>query len=156
MASLECSNCHYGIHYHDIPDGTESILFSIREWERLVNTDLLTCDYTFDSSTSYIETWKCEKCGAIMLFSNGSQNVISSYKRSDIIIDLSHFDGALFIVFEDIAWDTITEPEITGSKISDVFPDVKYRYAKISDDYIVYYDDKTLEKAVAIFERIKA
>ena len=70
MASLKCSNCGFGIHYHDEPNGTEYVFIKLTEWERLIETKLNVSRYLLDGTEDYLYAWKCKECGAFMFMDN--------------------------------------------------------------------------------------
>ena len=80
MASLKCSKCGEGIHYHSLPQNIEYIYFSKMVWKKVCNTrfDKNTKDMDesgkypklYRSSTiendysgEFLKIWKCPVCG---------------------------------------------------------------------------------------------
>jgi len=121
MASLKCSNCGNGIHYHDEANGTQYIIFNEKVWERLVNSDLYVSRYLLDGNEKYYLGWKCNQCGAIHIFNNDSAILLSSYKKAESK-ENNFLIGERYIAFSDIDWDTITETQIYGRDIIEKHP----------------------------------
>ena len=53
MASLKCSKCGYGIHYHDEPNGTEWIEFELNTWEKLLSSQKEISSYKSDTALEW-------------------------------------------------------------------------------------------------------
>ncbi len=53
MASLKCSKCGYGIHYHDEPNGTEWIAFELNTWEKLLSSQKEISSYKSDTALEW-------------------------------------------------------------------------------------------------------
>ncbi|MBO7392921.1 MAG: hypothetical protein J6U98_01815 [Abditibacteriota bacterium] len=142
MASLKCSNCGYGIHYHDLPDGTEHYAFRLDEWNRLINTDLSTSKYLCDGTREFLTVWKCRECGTLHTFSAFTPHFLGAYKPyvgEDIPLDKT---GEKYIIVDDITWEDITEQSLTGPECLAKYPPKAFRYTSVSENGIVVYDDR--------------
>ena len=139
MASILCSKCNTGIHYHSEPQGIEYYFIKQDDWKeicqskfnpdkkemnhtrypRLYRTDTLEDDF----AKSIVKMWKCPNCGTFMLFDNRG-NVTKTYEESNVsFVGESIFEG---IYFDDYLWDQITnasKPDISlhGQKPSGFF-----------------------------------
>ncbi len=54
MALLKCSNCGYGIRYHDEPCGIEYMFIPIEVWDNHLNKDKTICKIILDVPNSYL------------------------------------------------------------------------------------------------------
>lgn len=142
MASLKCSKCGYGIHYHEEPNGVEWIAFELDTWNELCASTKLISSYETDTKNGWYTIWKCEKCGTLHIF-----------KAMDIQLDrvLELQDIAEFqaqeeklvdcIAFEDIAWDQITETEENGNAFDLRFMEFPRKYVRFSKNSLYVYGD---------------
>ena len=86
MASLQCSKCGEGIHYHSLPQDIEYIYFPQMVWESICSTKFDKNNKVMDesgvypklyrSSTiendfvgKYEKIWKCPACGTLHVLS---------------------------------------------------------------------------------------
>jgi len=145
MASLKCSNCGNGIHYHDEADGTQYIVFFEMDWKNLVKSDLRVSRYILDGNVEYYIAWKCSKCGTIHIFKYDSTTVISAYKRVELKYNNNITEGN-YIAFSDEDWDIITETQILGKDITEMYPDCK-RISICYDDgrFVVKHSDGSID-----------
>ena len=148
MASLKCSNCGNGIHYHDEANGTQFIVFGESEWNELIASDLPTSRYLLDGTQKYYYVWKCDKCGSLHVFEAESNSVRHAYRKCETL-KISLLQEETYIAYSDVDWDVITEDTIQGSDIEKHCPDSRrIRALTIGDDIYVFYDDAEEELAV--------
>ena len=143
MASLKCSKCGYGIHYHDEADGTQMILFKKFVWDELVHSNLSVSRYILDGTEDYYLIWKCKECGSLYFFRGKGTTVWRAYQIADNIESNQY--GESFVGFSDIDWDVITEEKITGKSIIEKFPRCKKLIFKMINDNLYLFDS---DKAV--------
>ena len=55
MASLECSNCRYGIHYHGLPEGIEYIFFKWDDWKKIESKKFTSDEIESENLSGYSE-----------------------------------------------------------------------------------------------------
>ena len=154
MASLKCSKCGYGIHYHGEADGTQTILFREEVWNNLTYSDMIVSRYTLDGTNDYLTIWKCKECESIYLFQGMTTKVFRAYQliHKNVILDDS---VEKYIGFIDIDWDIITEESIRGEEIFDKFPECKPLKVDISEQYLIMYNSDEPSKPHKVYERIE-
>ena len=150
MASLQCSKCKAGIHYHGEPEGIEYVLIKIKDWEvitsskfapdkkqyypgskspRLFASDSIEMDFPEMIATA----WKCPECGSLMFF--GENGSVSASFEEDMDAPITESSvGDLYVIFDDYAWDALTESALPDWKIPEQFRPVSY--VDISDESI--------------------
>lgn len=135
MASVLCSNCNTGIHYHSDPNGIEYVYISDEDWNsicesrfnpeskviddkgypKLFRTDTLESDF----ESVIHKAWVCPNCKSIITF-DAKGNVINTYtssKEEDLGLMVS--SG---IAFDDYLWDRITEDAKPDSNLKNQSP----------------------------------
>ena len=148
MASLQCSKCGQGIHYHSLPQDIEYIYFSKMVWESICSTRFDKNNKEMDesgiypklyrSSTiendylgKYIKIWKCPTCGTLHVFSSeGSVKNVFIKDNGAITYDCIE-EG---VMFGDYLWNDITDQDISNDKLLSIEPSF---YVKRSPDYLV-------------------
>lgn len=123
MASLKCSNCGNGIHYHDEANGTQIIFFTEDEWNRLTESEMYVSRYTLDGG-DYYTFWKCPECGALHRFDSESNKVRAVYKKKEEYCSLNN-NCECYVGYVDYDWDQITEGQIVGKEIDAKYPNCK-------------------------------
>lgn len=138
MASVKCSKCGFGIHYHGEPNGTEYIFISKADWEEITSSRFKSGEKVFDGERDYpklfrsdtIEEdfptavrkfWKCPKCGAILFFDDKG-NVINIFVPAEQDDSVSSDDIETGIIYDDYSWDTLTEASIADKSITEKYP----------------------------------
>ena len=152
MASLKCSNCGYGIHYHGISNGTEYILFDLNFWNWIITQKFDKNKKTYDKSgypflyrsdsiqTEFVDKvyhfWKCKKCGTLAFF-KPECNMVDSVYTPDESYKPNYNSKKIgrFICFDDHLWDEITEKALPVNEIM-----VKYVPAM----YVLFFEDGIL------------
>ena len=142
MASLKCSKCGYGIHYHDEPNGIEWIAFELETWNGLCSSNKTVGSYETDTKAGWYTIWKCEKCGTLHIFKTMDTHIDGAFALLDTTaIHTQEGDAIDCIAFEDIAWDQITETEETGNNFEDKFEDFPRKYVRFCNDFLYVYAD---------------
>lgn len=137
MASIQCSSCKHGIHYHGEPNGICYIIIETNDWKEIISSAFDAKSKIFDAQGQYpklfrsdsIEEdfpdavkkcWKCPKCGTLMLFDIYGK-ITGSYAQDNnlsLCEAIPNFDG---VIFDDYQWDKITESSIPNGRIPDYF-----------------------------------
>ncbi len=99
MASIQCSQCKTGIHYHGEPSGIEYTFIKEDDWGKIIisrfdpqnkrfaegssvpmlfQTDSIESDF----ESAIWKAWRCPECGTIMFFDKNGR-VIREYKEND-------------------------------------------------------------------------
>lgn len=115
MASLKCSNCGNGIHYHDEPNGTQYIVFNASVWERIVKSDKSIIRYILDENAEFYLVWLCKKCETLHVFYQDSTKLISAFKPSNAG-ELDIIRAEKYVAFTDADWELMTEPRTCGKE----------------------------------------
>lgn len=140
MASLKCSNCGCGIHYHDEADGTQLIAFKESTWNDLANSDIPVSRYILDGTDDYIEIWKCKNCKTLHVFDG--VDVSAAYRKIEGITE-EPVSGEKYVGYVDTDWSIITEERISGREIVKKYPDCKkIRIVKTEDFLYLSCDEK--------------
>lgn len=145
MATLKCSNCGYGIHYHDEPDGTQIIAFPEKVWDNLSESDLFISRYILDGTDDYLTIWKCHQCGSLHLFKTDETAVFKSFRNEENFI---RKDGEKYYSFSDYDWEKITEDRIKWADYIKIRNHINPQCLIISPNHITFYSDNDLEKPI--------
>ncbi len=151
MASLKCSKCGEGIHYHSLPQDIEYIYFSNVAWEEICSIRFDKNNKVMDESGIYpklfrsstiendypgyfLKIWKCPTCGTLHVFSdNGNVKKIFVSDDSENIDDYAEVG----IVFGDYLWADVTDRDISNEQLLSVKPSF---YVRLSSDYLFVSD----------------
>lgn len=144
MASIRCSCCENGIHYHDEANGTQFLAFRKKTWEKLAASDLWISRYILDGTEEYYVIWKCENCGAIHIFEADSPDLKAVYKKVGEVNDTDDLETA-FVAYSDYEWEKITESRITGAVLPTQFPDLEIIHASCNGDTLLIKSSKDSE-----------
>ena len=72
MASLKCSFCGYGIHYHgEPPDDTEYIFCTPDTWAKIEKENLTSSRLEGEYYELFVYAWKCAECWTFAFFDRG-------------------------------------------------------------------------------------
>ena len=157
MASIKCSFCNMGIHYHNEPNGTEFIMFPSNFWYSLEHlTSNVNESYRYLKSdaielefpNSYYKFWMCPNCKSIILFEKNTPYVAGIYTVNHKH-EKSNSSNIDYIVFSDKTWDFITERKIKLTYLPKKFPG-EYFIVK-SKDFFYVYADKDLSKLIQTY-----
>ena len=122
MASVLCSNCNIGIHYHSEPGDVQYIYINSSDWLKI-------CNSAFDQNSKIIDdhgypklfrtdtieedfgslitkVWKCPNCGSIMAFDDEGR-VCRTYCKTNEPLDRKLISEGM--AFDDYLWAHITE-----------------------------------------------
>ena len=143
MASLRCSNCGEGIHYHSLPQDIEYIYFSNNMWKEICKTKFDKNNKVMDESgaypklyrTSTIENdyahqfskiWKCPICGTMHVFSD-EVSVDKVFVKDDVV-DVGAFieEG---VMFGDYLWSEVIDQDISNDQLSLIEPTFYVRWS---------------------------
>lgn len=152
MATLKCSNCGFGIHYHDESDGTQYILFEESVWKNLVKSDLYTSRYILDGNEEYTLLWKCKECGSIYLFESDYIHIKEAYKEVHEVISIDS-NCKKYIAYSDVDWDKITEDRIYGRDIKKIVPECCELTLFISNQFCYVFKSDDLNKPYKIYKK---
>lgn len=163
MASLQCSKCGEGIHYHGIPQDIEYIYFSKDVWNTICSTNFDKTNKVMDESGNYpklfrsstiendyqgqyLKIWKCQKCGTLHFFSDeGSVKKVFIIDDKEITQEISD-EG---IIFGDHLWDEITEKDIPNNQLISIRPSF---FVKIGKNYIIVSDTQNFSSQICYKE----
>ena len=152
MASLKCSLCGNGIHYHDLPDGTEHFWFPLSSWDEFSLTDRPAVLYKTQNFGAFYTAWKCGKCGCVHLFERYEAKVTRAYAPS--ASEPSAVPGAKpnYILFDDVNFDALSEEEMTPKEIAT--SQYHWEYAVITRDRIDVFADREGETPLRSYRAI--
>ncbi len=161
MASLKCSKCGYGIHYHDEPNGTELHLFEKNEWLRLIKDTLPLSLYRLEGTKEHYYIWKCFECGSLHLFvKNSGVQIYGVYETVNDMpntVEISRLTNG--ILFDDVTWDYITEFDMdwedTKRKCEEINYKIKCKYVRFNDEYILVYSDEDFKNLDSVYKRLE-
>ena len=152
MASLKCSGCGHGIHYHSEPDGTQYMFCTLSDWEAFEDENLPADCLEAEHYEQFIEAWRCSECGTIAFFSN-RVHVESVYTPNENFSSEPMSEPAEFgLFFDDILWYDITEEDIPASEILKKYP--KHLWLMKNDDEMRIYEDRARTKCLMQYRRI--
>lgn len=141
MASLKCSNCGCGIHYHDEADGTQLIVFKESVWNNLLNSDIPVSRYILDGTEDYLEIWRCKNCETLHIFDGVDVSI--AYRKIDNVTK-EPVNGENYVGYVDTDWSIITEDRILGREIAKKYPDCK-KIRIVKSDAFLYLSYKEKE-----------
>ena len=136
MASLQCSKCGDGIHYHSLPQDIEYIFFSKGVWNLICSTQFDKKNKVMDesgiypklfrSSTiesdyagKYVKIWKCPTCGTLHVFSDDG-SVKKVFVRDDAMPIADYSEEG--ILFSDFLWEDLTENDMPNKLLKTAKP----------------------------------
>ncbi len=133
MASLQCKNCKYGIHYHDEPSGIEYVMIEFPDWIKITSAKFDLENKVIDIKTGYPKLyrtdtiaedfpnavrkfWKCPKCGALIFFDEKGKVKAEYIPNGD---DTQVTSGIEWtgIAFDDYHWDELTEAALPDKQL---------------------------------------
>ncbi len=150
MASLQCQNCKYGIHYHNEPSGIEYVMIEVPDWIHITSAQFDPKNKEIDVKTGYPKLyrtdtiaedfpnavrkiWKCPKCGTMILFDKKGK-VRTAYIPNEDNVSITREKEWTGICFDDYQWDKLTEA---------AFPD-RQLPEKINEFYEIYISEDEL------------
>ena len=156
MASLECSNCRYGIHYHGLPEGIEYIFFKWDDWKKIELKKLKSYEIETENLSGYLYAWKCPSCGTFEFFDEKIHvRVTHVYKpETSEPPELDPEREMEFgVFFDDYLWDEITEARVPMEEILDKYSG--YYWIKKDEGAMYMYSDREMKHCVAHYKRIE-
>ncbi len=139
MASVKCSKCGYGIHYHGEPNGIEYIFILNADWKAITSSCLTPKNKGLDTNKEYpklfqsdtIEEdfpgavhkyWKCPKCGSLFFFDDeGNVTKMFAPTEQDNSGPMSD-DFETGVIYDDYSWDALTEASVKDNAIPEKYP----------------------------------
>ena len=145
MASLQCSKCGEGIHYHSLPQEIEYIYFPNVTWEEICNTRFDKNNKVMDESGVYpklyrsstiendysnqfLKIWKCPTCGTLHFFSDVGSVEKVFVKDSDVNAEDYTEEGVLF---GDYLWANVTDQDIPNDHLLSIKPSFYVRLGSV-------------------------
>ena len=140
MASLKCSHCGFGIHYHDEPNGIEYEAYSQEMWENFSICDKPIISFT-DDSKDFLILWRCPECGCIHAFNAYGTRLRQAYIPADDEIVLE--SARKYLVFVDYLRDKVYDEKWTAAQFmqSGKYPNDQFFYAMVGDAGVIVYED---------------
>ena len=155
MASLKCSHCGFGIHYHDEPNGVEYTALSQDLWNSFSKTDKPIVRYVLDGNDDFLCIWRCPECGCIHTFEAYRPIFKQAYIPCDdvaIYTESKKYLVFIYFLFEDISERGLSAKEFAngGKYSSDSF-----FYAMINNECVIVYSDETCTKEIKKYKSIE-
>ncbi|MGN0537042.1 MAG: hypothetical protein ACI4M3_03575 [Acutalibacteraceae bacterium] len=152
MASLKCSKCGFGIHYHDEPNGVELTAIPLSTWDLFSFTNKPIVRYNLDGPQDYLIIWKCPNCGCLHKFMASSTRLERAYE----LCSEETFDtcGTKYILFDDYDFDDISEKGLTASEYEKLRDSYKAKLIIVNDDYILIYNDIKYNNVEEVYKSI--
>lgn len=153
MASLKCSFCGHGIHYHgEPPDGTEYIFCKLADWQKLEKKNLPSDDLESEDNGLLKYAWKCSECGTFAFFDERGQ-VTAVYTPRKNFSPVSMQEPTEFgLFFDDYLWYDITEDEISAAEILKKYP--QNLWLLKNDEEMRIFKDKEMTNCIEEYSRI--
>ncbi|GEM_PF-4414843 len=155
MASLKCSQCGFGIHYHDEPNGIQYIAISQELWNSFSGTDKPIVRYVLDGNDDFLCIWKCPECGCIHTFKAYRAIFKQAYiPCDDVVIPTT---ARKYLIFIDFLFEDISERGLTAETfaISGKYRTDGFFYAMITEKEIILYEDEHYTKSLKYFTAIE-
>lgn len=145
MATLKCSYCGFGIHYHDEPDGTQYFLYSLEAWEDIRKNNIPIVCYDSADSGRMRYVWKCCKCGTLALFGNDDISVEKIFVPDTNIKDINKTNAEYYIVFDDVNMEKIYDSNVKVSNLFTIFPRDCCKYCVITNKELFVFDNPNMK-----------
>ncbi len=162
MASILCSNCSTGIHYHSEPQGIEYMFFEVEKWKEICNsrfnpqfkeisndgypklykTDTIEEDFKGE----FIKLWRCPKCKSLMLFGDNGKVVTCFIPKEKVLLGNLKLEG---LAFADDLWERITEKARPDMELKGQQPSV---YVRIYDNGLEISEDESFDSLTTYAE----
>ncbi len=155
MASLKCSNCGFGIHYHDEPNGIQYTAISQELWDSFYDTDKPIVRYVLDGNDDFLCVWRCPECGCVHSFEAYRPIFKQAYIPSDEDVILNA--ARKYLVFIDYLFEDISERGLTAAEFVNCgkYPADRFFCAMIADNGIILYEDESCTKEIRRFTAIE-
>lgn len=154
MASLKCSHCGFGMHYHDEPNGIGYTALSQGLWNLFSETDKPIVRYLLDGNDDFLSIWRCPECGCIHVF----EAFRSIFKQA--YLPCNHVDisteAQKYLVFVDFLFEEISERGLTAKEFAHAgpYPANDFFYAMIDHESIIVYRDEACSEEVKKYKAI--
>ncbi len=151
MASLKCSVCGSGIHYHSEPEGIQFIFFKDSDWGKMMSMSLTSDEIESENHGSYLYAWKCPSCGAFAFFdADWHVNMIFKLISEDISSKEIHQNLDTGLLFDDYLWNRITEDSIPVKDIIDKYSG--FYYVAKNEHAMFIYEDREMRNLMFSYE----
>lgn len=163
MASILCSKCSQGIHYHGEPNGIQYAMITKADWDKIKSSKFDPSHKIIDPMNRYpklfrtdtIEDdfpetvkkfWKCPFCGTLHFFDSEGL-VLSAYEPGAFENENGDFNNIEGWYFDDYKWDKLTEEAIPdfllqerwGSLDEIIISDKNVSMRHANDDHVATY-----------------
>ena len=171
MAGLKCEHCGHSIRYHGESNGIELIMFCESAWQNIIESVFdpndvkmhteypvpipyqYTADTIYDDfNGTYSKIWRCPNCGALHIFDmKDITRVTAVFVPCEDHTESLKGTKSLFILYDDIAWDKLTELSIPTAEIEQYYPPTYY--ALLDERSLALYEDKGLSKLIGWYKK---
>ena len=154
MASLKCSLCSFGIHYHDCPNGIEYEAYSQEMWKAFSDANKQIISFT-DDSDDFLIVWRCPGCGCVHTFNGYSSCLKQAY--APCVDNVILVNARKYLVFIDYLRDEIYERHWSAAQFmqSGKYPNDQFFYAMVGDNGVVVYEDAACSKPLRRYKAIE-
>lgn len=153
MASLKCSQCGFGIHYHDEPNGVELTAIPLDTWKKFFLTDKPIVRYNLDGPQDYLIIWKCPQCQCFHIFMGSSTIVKKAYALNSEVTNF--INGIKYIIFNDYDFDDISEKGLTATDYKKCQDDYNAKYLVVNENYLYICSDINFQNIEKIYKAIE-
>ena len=155
MASLKCSHCGFGIHYHDEPNGVEYTALSTELWNLFSETDKPIVRYVLDGNDDFLCIWRCPKCGCIHTFEAYRPIFKQAYIPCDDVA--VYTKSKKYLVFIDFLFEDISERGLSAKEFANggKYSSDSFFYAMINNECVIVYSDETCTKEIRKYKSIE-
>ena len=155
MASLKCSHCGFGIHYHDEPNGVEYTALSQELWNSFSKTDKLIVRYVLDGNDDFLCIWRCPECGCIHTFEAYRPIFKQAYIPCDDVA--IYTESKKYLVFIDFLFEDISERGLSAKEFANggKYSSDSFFYAMINNECVIVYSDETCTKEIRKYKSIE-
>lgn len=155
MASLKCSYCGFGIHYHDEPNGVQYTAISQELWDSFSYTDKPIVRYVLDGNDDFFCVWRCPECGCIHTLEAYRPTFKQAYIPcgEDVVLT----EARKYLVFIDYLFEDISERGLTAEDFAKIgkHSTSSFFYAMIADNGIITYEDEICTKPLNNYTAIE-
>ena len=155
MASLKCSHCGFGIHYHDEPNGVEYTALSQELWNSFSETDKPIVRYVLDGNDDFLCIWRCPECGCIHTFEAYRPIFKQAYIPCDDVA--IYTESKKYLVFIDFLFEDISERGLSAKEFANggKYSSDSFFYAMINNECVIVYSDETCTKEIRKYKAIE-
>lgn len=155
MASLKCSHCGFGIHYHDEPNGVEYTALSQELWNSFSKTDKPIVRYVLDGNDDFLCIWRCPECGCIHTFEAYRPIFKHAYIPCDDVA--IYTESKKYLVFIDFLFEDISERGLSAKEFANggKYSSDSFFYAMINNECVIVYSDETCTKEIRKYKSIE-